>query len=52
MGNIPFKQKLATYTHYFQQREITHFVSDGRVWGKDAIQARHEKIVAALITML
>ncbi|WP_301840477.1 DUF262 domain-containing HNH endonuclease family protein [Pseudomonas sp. JQ170C] len=52
VGNIPFKQKLATYTHYFQQREITHFVSDGRVWGKDAIQARHEKIVAALITML
>nr|WP_290447290.1 DUF262 domain-containing protein [Pseudomonas sp. 21LCFQ010] len=52
VGNIPFKQKLETYTYNFQQREIASFVSNGRVWGQDAIQERHEKIVAALMTML
>ncbi|WP_244142265.1 DUF262 domain-containing protein [Pseudomonas gozinkensis] len=52
VGNIPFTEKLKTYTHNFQQREINSFVSDGRVWGQDAIQERHEKIVAALMTML
>lgn len=52
VGNIPFKLKLETYTHNFQQREIASFVSNGRVWGQDAIQERHDKIVAALMTML
>jgi len=52
VGNIPFADKLKTYQHNFQQREIAKFVSAGSVWDQDSIQARHDKIVAALITEL
>ncbi|WP_229775677.1 GmrSD restriction endonuclease domain-containing protein [Pseudomonas laurentiana] len=52
VGNVPFANKLATYHRNAQQREIASFVSEGGVWGRDSIQARHEKIVAALMAAL
>ncbi|WP_060494551.1 DUF262 domain-containing protein [Pseudomonas sp. NBRC 111140] len=52
VGNIPFSEKLATYKHTFQQREIATFVSAGGLWDRDAIQVRHDKIVAALMAEL
>ncbi|MFO2427454.1 DUF262 domain-containing protein [Pseudomonas aeruginosa] len=52
VGNIPFAEKLETYQHNFQQREIAKFVSAGIIWGQDAIQVRHDKIVAALLAVL
>ena len=52
VGNIPFAEKLVTYQHNFQQREIAKFVSAGSVWDQEAIQIRHDKIVAALMAEL
>jgi hypothetical protein len=52
VGNIPFAEKLATYQHNAQQREIAKFASAGSVWDQDAIQVRHDKIVAALMAEL
>lgn len=52
MGNFPFSHKLATYQHNAQQREIEKFASMGSIWDQDAIQVRHDKIVAALMTVL
>lgn len=52
VGNIPFAEKLATYQHSCQQREIATFVSAGGVWDQHAIQVRHDKIVAALMAEL
>jgi hypothetical protein len=45
IGNISFSEKLATYTHTLQQREIQQFVSQGGIWDKAAIQVRKTKIV-------
>lgn len=52
VGNIPFVAKLVTYQHNFQQREIAKFVSEGSIWDQDAIQVRHDKIVAVLMAAL
>ena len=44
VGNIPFAEKLKTYTHNEQQREIQHLAPD-EVWSKKIIQKRKEKII-------
>lgn len=45
VGNIPFEEKLATYTHLNQQREIKEFVTESGLWDKKAIQSRKEKLI-------
>lgn len=52
VGNIPFAEKLKTYQYNFQQREIARLVSAGTIWDQDAIQVRHDKIIAALMAEL
>ncbi|KJK08058.1 DUF262 domain-containing protein [Pseudomonas tussilaginis] len=52
VGNIPFAEKLETYLHNFQQREVAKFVGADAVWDQEAIQVRHDKIVAALMAEL
>ena len=44
VGNIPFAEKLRTYVHNEQQREIKTLAPD-EVWTKEIIQKRKEKII-------
>ena len=44
VGNIPFAEKLRTYVHNEQQREIKTLAPD-EVWNKKIIQKRKEKII-------
>jgi len=50
VGNIPFDDKLATYNHLIQQREIKQFVTESGLWDKKAITSRKEKIVNFIMT--
>ncbi|QXH58929.1 DUF262 domain-containing protein [Pseudomonas maumuensis] len=52
VGNIPFARKLATYNHSAQQREIQSFLGEDGVWGMDAIDKRHERMVGVLMQQL
>ena len=52
VGNIAFGQKLASYTHTRQQQEIAELCGDKPVWGKRAIDRRHDRIVEVLMTKL
>lgn len=45
VGNIPFEQKLATYTHNEQQREVKSLVLKNEIWSKEIIQTRKDKII-------
>lgn len=49
VGNISLNQKLATYTHNEQQREVIRLVAENGIWGKEIIQKRKDKIIDALI---
>jgi hypothetical protein len=49
VGNIPFADKIATYTHNEQQREIRKLVPENEVWTKELIQNRKEKIVRVIM---
>lgn len=51
VGNISLSQKLATYTHNEQQREVRSLVNENGIWSKEIIQKRKSKIVNALIDM-
>jgi uncharacterized protein with ParB-like and HNH nuclease domain len=51
VGNISLSQKLATYTHNEQQREVRNLVPEDGVWSKEIIQKRQDKIIATLITI-
>ncbi|MBE9183849.1 DUF262 domain-containing protein [Microcoleus sp. LEGE 07076] len=51
VGNISLKQKLATYMHNEQQREVKSLVPEDGIWSKEIIQKRKDKIIAALIAM-
>jgi len=51
VGNIPLNQKLATYTHNEQQREVSSLVPEDGIWSKEIIQKRKDKIITALIAM-
>jgi hypothetical protein len=50
VGNTPFADKRASYTHLEQQREIQELTKDNPTWTRDLIQKRKEKIVQFLMT--
>jgi hypothetical protein len=49
VGNISFNQKLVTYMHNEQQREIKNLVREDGIWSKEIIEKRKDKIIAAII---
>lgn len=49
IGNVPFKDKLASYTVLAQQREIKEMTEDRAVWNKTIINKRHKKLVKFVI---
>lgn len=50
VGNNPFSDKRASYTHLEQQREIQQMTNDNPTWTRDLIQKRKEKIIQFLMT--
>lgn len=50
VGNIPLEEKLATYTHNEQQREVRSLVAQGEVWSRGRIQARRDKIIEVIMS--
>lgn len=52
IGNKPFSEKRASYTHLFQQRELQDMTKDKKTWNKDKINERHGKIVDYIIKNL
>ena len=52
VGNKPFADKRASYTHLEQQREIQELTKDNPTWTRDLIQKRKERIVQYLMTNL
>lgn len=49
VGNKPFSDKRASYTHLEQQREIQEMTKDNPTWTRELIQKRKEKIVEYLM---
>lgn len=49
IGNKPFADKRSTYSHLEQQREIQELTIENKVWTKDLIQRRKEKIISFLL---
>jgi Protein of unknown function (DUF1524) len=49
VGNIPLAQKLATYTHNEQQREVRSLVPENGIWSKEIIQNRKNKIIGVIM---
>jgi len=49
VGNIPFSQKLVTYTHNEQQREVHSLVPLDGIWTKEVIQKRKDKIIDVIM---
>ena len=45
IGNIPFSEKLETYTYLEQQREVQQMTDGKRKWTKALIKTRKEKII-------
>jgi hypothetical protein len=52
VGNKPFTDKRASYTHLEQQREIQEMTKDNPTWTRVLIQKRKEKIVLFLMTKI
>ncbi|GMO36031.1 MAG: DUF262 domain-containing protein [Termitinemataceae bacterium] len=52
IGNNPFSEKRASYTHLFQQREIQEMTKDKKVWNKAKIDERHERITDFVLKCL
>lgn len=50
VGNKPFADKRASYTHLEQQREIQEMTKDNPTWTRDLIQQRKEKIIDYLMS--
>jgi hypothetical protein len=50
VGNIPLSQKLATYTHNEQQREVRTLVLDDGIWSKEIIQKRKDNIINVIMS--
>lgn len=50
VGNIPFAEKLATYLHNEQQREVKVLVPDNEIWSKEIIQKRKDKIINVIMS--
>jgi len=51
VGNISLNQKLVTYKHNEQQREVRSLVPEDGIWSKEIIQKRKDGITNALIAM-
>jgi len=51
VGNIPLSQKLATYTHNEQQREVKGLVPLNGIWSKEIIQQRKGKIIGVIMAI-
>ena len=49
IGNIPFKDKLASYTVLAQQREIKEITEDKAIWDKTIISKRYDKLVKFVV---
>lgn len=49
IGNVPFKDKRASYTVLAQQREIKEMTEDVAIWNKPIINKRHKKLVKFVI---
>lgn len=49
IGNIPFKDKLASYTVLTQQREIKEMTEDKAIWDKTIISKRYDKLVKFVV---
>lgn len=49
VGNKPFADKLNSYNHLEQQREIQKMTADNPIWTKELIQQRKDKIVKFVI---
>lgn len=49
VGNIPLTEKLATYVHNEQQREVNGLVPANGIWSKELIQKRKEKIIHVIM---
>jgi len=52
VGNKPFADKRASYTHLEQQREIQEMTKDNSTWTRDMIQNRKEKIIGYLMSSI
>jgi len=52
IGNKPFPEKRASYTHLFQQREIQEMTKGSKVWNKEKIDERHGRIVEYILKNL
>jgi hypothetical protein len=52
VGNKPFAEKRASYTHLEQQREIQEMTKDNQTWSRELIQKRKEKIIQYLMTTI
>lgn len=50
VGNKPFADKRASYTHLEQQREIQEMTKNNPTWTRDLIQQRKEKIIGYLMS--
>lgn len=50
VGNKPFADKRASYSHLEQQREIQEMTKDNPTWTRDLIQQRKEKIIGYLMS--
>jgi hypothetical protein len=49
VGNKPFEDKLASYTHLAQQREILNMTSGEKKWSKELIAKRKAKIISFIL---
>jgi hypothetical protein len=49
VGNKPFADKRASYTHLEQQREIQELTKENPTWTRELIQKRKEKIIQYLM---
>jgi hypothetical protein len=52
IGNKPFSEKRASYTHLSQQREIQEMTTDKEFWNKEKINERHKRIVRYMMENL
>lgn len=52
IGNKPFSEKRASYIHLFQQREIQELTKEKKMWNKEKVNERHEKIVDYILKYL
>lgn len=50
VGNIPLVEKLATYIHNGQQREVKAMVPENGIWSKEIIKNRKKNIIQVIMS--